>query len=124
MKCAFTSSKLPTSTVTVKTHVASTVASRSLGVQVCVSKLHVPGRTFPVTSATSTCSTLAPEKLARIHPRVAPAMMESLPRVPVLFEPVIEYSKGCVDAGYSSSPDSGPQLIVYEGWAASSQEPV
>jgi len=43
-KCAFTSSKLPSSTVTVKVQVASSVCKRSLGVHCCVSLLHVPDR--------------------------------------------------------------------------------
>ena len=90
IKCAFTSSRLPSSTVTVTVHVACTVGARSLGVQVCVSKLHVPGRTAPATFVTCTSSTWAPEKLTRTHPRVALETMESLPLVPVLFEPVIE----------------------------------
>jgi len=71
---------------------------------------------------TCTSSTCAPEKLMRTQPRAGAERMESEPWVPVLFEPVIEWTAGCRDAGCGSSPHSGPQPMVYESDA--SQEPV
>jgi len=122
MKCVFTSSSLPSATVMAKIHVASTVGKRSLGVHCCVPKFHVPDRGLLSADVTVQVSTSAPEKLARIQPRVAPEMMESLPAAPVLFEPRIEWDRGCAEAGFSSAPHSGPQPFVYE--SEPSHEPV
>ena len=149
MKCALTSSRLPSATVTSTVHVSSTVGPRLSGVHSCSSWLQVPAVAEPLTSTseslslqvdecdlldldaasrigmphrTCTLSTCAPEKLTRTQPRDGAERMESEPYSPVLFEPWIEWTAGCKDAGCSSTPHSGPQPSVYESDA--SHEPV
>jgi len=148
MKCALTSSRLPSATVTSTVQVSSTVGPRLSGVHSCSSRDQVPAITGQPTSTreslsfqvdcddrldsrapsmgqpqrTCTLSTCAPEKLTRIQPRVVAERIESEPYSPVLLEPVIECTAGCSDAGRSTWPHSGPHPSVYESDA--SQEPV
>jgi len=56
-KCAFTSSRLPPSTVTVSVHVAFTVSRRSLGVHFCVRMDQLPSRCLPAALVTLSPST-------------------------------------------------------------------